>query len=269
MNVIEFFGKVVKPRITKGKKMFNPIKTGMINNDILCIKDKDVNLFLIKSNNGWIAIDSGYKNSISSEKGLIDLNINKGEVQAVFLTHVDLDHAGGIDYRCNNIFPEAQVYLGQEEEKYLLNQFSRKRVLNINCKTPIKLQKNYITLQDREIKVIDGVKVETIYSPGHTLGHISFIVMDKYLFTGDCLIINHTGGYCMYDLWNIDSNLNKKSLQKLKVIAKKKKVDYIITSHTGYCKDIDLAFGNMNIYPDWKNKDFEFIPEASDNLYKD
>lgn len=269
MNVIELFGKKVKPRITKGKKMFAPLETGMINKDIFCIRDKDVNMFLIKSNNGWLAIDSGYKNSSSTEKGLNQLNIIEDKVHAVFLTHVDLDHAGGIDCRCNNIFSRAKVYVGKEEEKYLLNQYFRKKILIFNCKIPIKLQKNYKTLQDREIINIDGVKVKAIYTPGHTLGHMSFIVMDKYLFTGDSLILNHAGGYCMYDLWNINSDINKQSLKKLKEIAKEKSVEYIVTSHTGYCNNIEQAFKNISIYPNWRDKKFEFIPEANENLYEE
>lgn len=267
MNAIELFSEKVKPRITKGKKMFAPLETGIINKDILCIRDKDVNIFLIKSDNGWLAIDSGYKNSISTEKGLKQLDIIEDKVYAVFLTHVDLDHAGGIDCRCNNVFSKAKVYVGKEEEKYLLNQYLRKKILFFNCKTPIKLQEDYKTLQDRETIIIDGVKVEAIYTPGHTLGHMSFVVMDKYLFTGDTLILNHEGGYCMYDLWNISSGTNKQSLKKLEEIANENSVEYIITAHTGYCNNIEKAFKNIRICPNWKDDNFEFIPEAKDNLY--
>ena len=269
MNVIEFFGKKIKPWITKGKKMCSPIDTGKIYDDIYCVRDKDVNIFLIQSNNGWVAIDSGYKNSISTEKGLKQLEIDRNKVHAVFLTHVDLDHAGGVDYRCHNVFPEAAVYVGKEEEKYLLNKYFRKRILIFNCKTPIKLQREYQTLENRDVKIIDGVKFESIFTPGHTLGHVMYLVNDKYLFTGDSLIINHSGGYCMYDLWNIDSDMNKNSLKIIRRIAEEKKIKYFITSHTGYCENIDHAFKNIDTYPNWKEKGFMFIPEGIDNLYEE
>ena len=49
-----------------------------------------------------------------------------------------------------------------------------------------------IKVQDDEIIKIDKLEIKALYTPGHTSDSYSFL-MDKYLFTGDTLLINGTG----------------------------------------------------------------------------
>ena len=63
MNLVEFFGTIVKPRMCKGKYMFAPINNEKIGENIYALRDKDVNVFLYKKEDVLIAIDCGYKNS--------------------------------------------------------------------------------------------------------------------------------------------------------------------------------------------------------------
>ena len=49
-----------------------------------------------------------------------------------------------------------------------------------------------IKLKDDEIIEIDQLKIRSMYTPGHTSDSYSFL-MDKYLFSGDTLLINGTG----------------------------------------------------------------------------
>ena len=72
--------------------------------------------------------------------------------------------------------------------------------------TKLKLQTNCITImgehtpadtvqikvKDDEIIKIDQIEIKAIYTPGHTSDSYSFL-MDKYLFSGDTLLINGTG----------------------------------------------------------------------------
>ena len=57
------------------------------------------------------------------------ININPDNIKYVFLTHVDVDHAGGIDKNGKNIFPNAQVYIGEKDEQYLIEQIHRMKEL--------------------------------------------------------------------------------------------------------------------------------------------
>jgi glyoxylase-like metal-dependent hydrolase (beta-lactamase superfamily II) len=49
-----------------------------------------------------------------------------------------------------------------------------------------------IKVKDNEIIDIDSLKFKSLYTPGHTSDSYSFL-LDKYLFTGDTLLINGTG----------------------------------------------------------------------------
>jgi len=49
-----------------------------------------------------------------------------------------------------------------------------------------------IKVKDDEIIKIDQIEIKAMYTPGHTSDSYSFL-MDKYLFSGDTLLINGTG----------------------------------------------------------------------------
>lgn len=266
MNLISFFGLKVKPRITRGKGMWNPLNTQISNGGIICIRDKDVNCFLIKGNDGYIAIDSGYKNSQNVRNALAKFGITVNKIKAVFLTHLDIDHAGGMDKKSNIVFPCAKIYLGYEESKYLSGQYCRKKVLFHKCKLPITLD-GWNTLGDNETVICQNIKIQAVYAFGHTLGHTAYIVNDKILFSGDCIIANENGGYCFYDFWNSDTKLNIQSLKILKQLCNNKKIEKIYTSHSGILEPT-VAFKNYNKTPTWRKKGFIFCKSADINPYK-
>ena len=49
-----------------------------------------------------------------------------------------------------------------------------------------------IKVKDNELINVDGIKIRSIYTPGHTSESYSFL-LNKYLFSGDALLINGTG----------------------------------------------------------------------------
>ena len=49
-----------------------------------------------------------------------------------------------------------------------------------------------IKVKDEEIIKLDHLNIKALYTPGHTSDSYSFL-MDKYLFSGDTLLINGTG----------------------------------------------------------------------------
>ena len=49
-----------------------------------------------------------------------------------------------------------------------------------------------IKVKDEEIIKIDQIEIKAMYTPGHTSDSYSFL-MNKYLFSGDTLLINGTG----------------------------------------------------------------------------
>ena len=49
-----------------------------------------------------------------------------------------------------------------------------------------------IKVKDNELIKIDGLKIKSLYTPGHTSDSYSFL-LENYLFSGDTLLINGTG----------------------------------------------------------------------------
>lgn len=172
--------------------------------------------------------------------------IRVSRICAVFLTHLNPDHAGGVDTRCAGPYAGAAICLSEQEARRLDGAYVRKGLLGIGLRTSIQIHVPCVTLRDMQIVAVGNAIVQAILTPGHTLGHMSYLVNDRYLFVGDALAISDDGGYCFYDSWNFDSDLNTQFLRKLKRLGEKRKCELIITSHTGYTGNIDHAFRYLN-----------------------
>ncbi|MFI3251061.1 MAG: MBL fold metallo-hydrolase, partial [Eubacteriales bacterium] len=96
MNFITLFADVVKPIKLRGTGTFHPHETAMIDHNLSCIRQKDVNMWFYRKNNTVIAIDSGYHTEESFFQDLEKINLKNEEISAVFLTHGDVDHMGGL-----------------------------------------------------------------------------------------------------------------------------------------------------------------------------
>ncbi len=111
----------------------------------------------------------------------------------VWLTHSHLDHCGGVQDLLAK-FPNAKLY-GHPEEK-----FFRQNVENIcvNYGIPHGIMKNCPEPTDYiiggEKLEFGGLEFESIYTPGHSPGHISFYQgYSGVLFAGDTLFAGSIG----------------------------------------------------------------------------
>ena len=264
VNVIEFFGLRVKPMITRGKYVFCPLKNQKITDNIYAMRDKDCNAFIYQKDGDTIAFDCGYKNSQNVVNALCQLGLRPEEVTHLFLTHLDLDHAGGADKRSDQLYPKAAVYLGRIEEGYLSQKLFRKKFLGIGLKTAVELASGCRLLDDGQIVMVGSIKVQAILIPGHTLGHLCYLVDDKYLFAGDTLLLVNGLGYAFYAMWNVNTKLLQKSLLKL---CEFKDIEMIMTSHSGYTVDLGAAFSHIDTSPNWKEKGYKINDNAPLDLY--
>lgn len=230
------------------KKTFaiiEPLKTQELFPNLYCIEDGDSNYFIYKKDNHVIAIDSGYKDSESRENELKKIPIKRDEIEAIFLTHIDSDHAGCL-YENNKYFKNANIYLHEREKAHLFKNRERVKLgfLKIMHKLEVKSKINYFSTNDPIY--IGNIKIQPFLTAGHTLGHTCFLLEDKYLFIGDSLILKNGEGYRFFDLLGFNNKKNTESLSKLKDFAIKNKCKYIITSHTGVSKNVDKAFKFYN-----------------------
>ena len=211
-----------------------------------CIRQNDVNLWFYTKNGTTIAVDSGHLNFPRVDNSFQQLGVVPQEIKHVFITHVDVDHCGGIDVCGTNIFPNAQMYFGKEEKAYLNGTLPRMTKLGVKLKNCVKFKEEYYAIDTDETFDIDGIKVQAIHTPGHTLGHCCYVFDDKVLFSGDCLAIDDNGGYSFFDLFTQYPDMNKKSLIKLRGLIHEIQPEYVCTGHSGIRKYSDSTFSHIN-----------------------
>jgi glyoxylase-like metal-dependent hydrolase (beta-lactamase superfamily II) len=201
----------------------NVSENGQIQNtNIYVIKNGMGNLFLIKTDDGYIMIDAGL-NSKRLENSLKEAKIDISEINWIFLTHSDSDHTGTLA-----LFPNAHIYMSIDEFP-LINGMEKRNIFGGN-KMPsgIDIGKINLLVNGQEIW-INGVRIECIMAPGHTPGTMLFLIDGKYLFTGDAFKIRH--GNISVHPYTMNSTQSKKKKKKLEPIIMGSHI--VLTSHYG------------------------------------
>lgn len=208
------------------KKKMTPVDTGPLTEEVFALRDNYVNMYLVRTGNVYIAIDAGIKpESVMSE--LKKLDIDPDSVKAVFLTHSDMDHAGGI-----GLFRKAVVFMHEDEEQMINGETGR--MLWIGNKIDAK---DYQLLDGNPVMVED-IMVMPVPTPGHTAGLTCYLVNDKYLFTGDAVSLNE-GVIGLFPKYiNKNARMARTSVQN---IISLDGVQYIFTGHHGYTSDYPSA----------------------------
>lgn len=123
MKLLYFFDDKLKPITMRGKYYCKPEETGILAEGVSCIREYDVNMWFYTKNGKMIAFDSGHLNFKNIGEEFQKINIRPENINHLFLTHLDTDHCGGIDKSGHNIFPNAHVYMGEDEKKYMRKRF--------------------------------------------------------------------------------------------------------------------------------------------------
>jgi glyoxylase-like metal-dependent hydrolase (beta-lactamase superfamily II) len=90
---------------------------------------------------------------------------------------------------------------------------------------------------------IGDIRIECILVPGHTWGHMVYLIDDAWLFTGDTIWFGADGGYSFIATLAEDNKLAVRALEALeRNLRGRKQPIKIITGHTGWTDDLDLAF---------------------------
>ena len=102
-------------------------------------------------------------------------------------------------------------------------------------------------LKDGEVFYIEDIKIEAILVPGHTWGHLVYLIDDKYLFTGDTIWFGPDGGYSFLSSLAEDNKLAVKSLAVLEEKLRSRGLNpMVITGHTGWHDDLDFVFAHRD-----------------------
>ncbi len=230
----------------RGREIFKPLNTGHIDEHVSCIREWIANIFFYTKNGKTIMIDAGYNYERLEEKmGWLDLRPE--DIHEILITHQDTDHMGATEKDSTVSFPDAKLYIGEIENEYLTGEV-RRRVIHGMYKLPmVQTEMDKVLLKDGEVLDLDGIKVECILVPGHTWGHMVYLIDDRYLFTGDTIWFGADGGYSFNSTLAEDNQLSVQSLQKLESLLRTRNIHpLIITGHTGWTDDLDFAFAHRN-----------------------
>ncbi len=234
--------KVSMSLIYRGKEIFKPLNTGRIDERVSCIREWVANIFFYTRNGTTIMIDAGYNYARLREKmGWLD--IDPKTVRHILITHQDTDHVGALETDSELLFRNAVIYLSDIENRYLTGEVRRKVIFGLYKLPMVKTDNKKVLLKDGQILDFDGIKVEAILCPGHTWGHMVYLIDDEYLFTGDTLWLGADGGYSFINALAEDNDLAKRSLAALEKNLKDRGLSpKIITGHTGWTDDMEFAF---------------------------
>ncbi len=240
------FQKKTMSFIYRGKEIFKPLNTGRIDDHVSCIREWIANIFFYTRNGTTIMIDAGYNYDRLREK-MRWLDIDPACIEHILLTHQDTDHVGAVERDSDGLFRKATLYLGEIENKYMTGEV-RRRVMFKAYKLPMVVSDNKrVLLKDGEILHFGDIKVEAILVPGHTWGHMVYLVDDAYLFTGDTIWFGADGGYSFINALAEDNRLSIRSLRKLEKLLRDRGLSpKVITGHTGWSDDMDFVFAHTD-----------------------
>jgi len=218
----------------RGKAIFKPLNTGRIDEHVACVREWVANIYFYTKNNVTIMIDAGYNYARLREKmGWLDIDPST------------IQHVGALETDSEQLFRDATVYIGEIENRYLTGE-TRRKVFHGLYKLPmVRMENKKVLLRDGEVFQIGDIKIECLLVPGHTWGHMVYLIDDEYLFTGDTIWFGADGGYSFIATLAEDNKLAVRSLEKLeKELRRRNKKIKIITGHTGWTDDLDFAFAH-------------------------
>ena len=193
-----------------------------------------------------IMIDAGYNYDRLAEK-MGWLEIDPKSIHHILITHQDTDHVGAVEADSPGLFRNAKLYIGEIENRYLTGEVRRKVIYHLYKLPQVTINNEKVLLHDGQVLDIDGIKIECFLVPGHTWGHMVYLIDDKYLFTGDTLWFGADGGYSFISSLAEDNKLAVQSLAELERKLRARGLHpYFITGHTGWTDNFAFAFAHKD-----------------------
>ena len=214
------FQRKAMSKMYRGKEIFKPLNTGWIDENVACVREWVANIFFYRKGDTTIMIDAGYNYDRLEEK-MGWLGIAPKSIRHILITHQDTDHVGAVEADSPGLFKKAKLYIGEVEDRYLTGAVRRKVIYHLYKLPQVTINNRKQLLKDGETLRIGDIKIKCFLVPGHTWGHMVYLIDDKYLFTGDTLWFGADGGYSFISALAENNKLAVQSLVILEAKLKK------------------------------------------------
>lgn len=238
--------RITMSLLYRGTQIFKPLNTGRIDEHVSCVREWIANIFFYTKDGVTIMIDAGYNYERLKEK-MSWLDIDPSSIHHILITHQDTDHIGALETDSDHLFKDATVYLSEIENRYITGEKRRKVIHGLYKLPMVKMNNERRLLQDHQVLDIEGIRVECILVPGHTWGHMVYLVDNRYLFTGDTIWFGADGGYSFIAMLAESNKVSRESLRKLEInLRLRNRKIAVITGHTGWSDDLDFVFAHRD-----------------------
>ena len=160
----------------------------------------DLNALLVNSGDRLVLFDTGMGSAkvFGPNTGrllatLKAANVDPKDIDAVVITHAHLDHCLGLMAEGGEpVFPNAQIHITQADfdfwtDEAKLSNEAIKGFVEGARKTLVPMRERLQFIKDGQ-EVVPGV--QAMFTPGHTVGHVSFVITSEgqsLLVTGDVM----------------------------------------------------------------------------------
>ncbi len=240
------FQRKAMGRMYRGKGIFNPLNTGWIDDHVTCVREWIANIYFYRKGSTTIMIDAGYNYDRLQEK-MGWLGIGTEDIHHILITHQDTDHVGAVEADSPGLFSHATLYIGEVENRYLTGEVRRRVCYHLYKLPMVTINNRKVLLKDGQVFTIGDIKIECFLVPGHTWGHLVYLIDDHYLFTGDTIWFGKDGGYSFINGLAEDNELGMHSLAALEEkLLKRGLQPMFITGHTGWSSNFEFAFAHKD-----------------------
>lgn len=132
-----------------------------------------------------VLIDTGFPGQMEDLRAAMDnVGVSFDKLQAVILTHQDMDHIGSLPEILKQCGTKAKVYAHELDKPYIEGEIPL--IKDSHLENPPKGKVDETLVDGQQLPFCGGIRV--IHTPGHTPGHISlYLCQSKTLIAGDSM----------------------------------------------------------------------------------
>jgi glyoxylase-like metal-dependent hydrolase (beta-lactamase superfamily II) len=193
----------------------------------LLLKLSDVNCFLIKKEDEYFMVDTGFTASRRQvEIELERLGCSPGALKLILITHGDFDHTGNAVYLRQKFGTKIAMHAGdagmlKNGDMFYQRKFDNRLLRGImKAFLPFKVENRGIAdifLADGASLAEFGLEACIYNTPGHSTGSICILTAEGDLFAGD--LLNNSGNKPMLNTMMYDKDAGNASLERLKTLS--------------------------------------------------